>query len=423
MGFAAMQDPGTTERHHMPRTSIFGVLVICAFAGLATAEGRSPQAGHYMFAWAGDVDQQGNDFLAVIDADPASASYGHLVTTVMTDQQTGQVHHTEYTMPKSGMLFANDHVAARSFIFDLRDPLHPKVATSFTDMAGYSHPHSFVRLPDGHVLSSFQHTHEFDVGTLPAGAGATGGLVELDDTGRMLRSASTADPTYPQEMLMPYSLLPLPEIDRLVVTNSSMHDNDPHGHTYQIWKLSSLKLLTTEYLDTGGDQEGDINPEEPRRGPDGSVFVQTLNCGIERITDIATDHPKSQLVYMLPGSRCGVPTIVGHFLIQSVPIINGVVVLDLTHPAKPTEASRLTLGEGLIPHWTSWDPKAERLVVTGIGDLHRLFVVKLDQKTGAATLDTAFRDVDGKPGFNFDNRQWPHGWKGSANPHGVVFSR
>lgn len=407
----------------MSRPTLYRALLFCAIGGLALAQGRAPAPGHYMFAWAGDIDQQGNDFLAVIDADPHSASYGHLLTTVVTDQQTGQVHHTEYTMPKSGLLFANDHVAARSFIFDLRRPLQPTVATSFTDMAGYSHPHSFVRLPNGHVLASFQHTHQFDVGTQAAGTGDSGGLVEIDDSGHMVRAASTADPAYPQEMLMPYSLLPLPDIDRLVVTNSSMHDNDPHGHTYQIWKLSSLKLLTTEYLDTGGEQEGDINPEEPRRGPDGTVFVQTLNCGIERITDVATTHPKSQLVYMLPGSRCGVPTIVGHFLIQSVPIINGVVVLDLTNPAKPTEVSRLQLGEGLIPHWTGWDAKSERLVVTGIGDLHRLFILKLDQKTGVVTLDTAFHDADGKPGFNFDNRQWPHGWKGSANPHGVVFSR
>ena len=61
--------------------------------------------------------------------------------------------------------------------------------------------------------------------------------------------------------------------------------------------------------------------------------------------------------------------------------------------------------------------------MTGIGALHRLFLLKLDERTGQATLDTAFRDTDGKPGFNFDDRQWPHGWKGSANPHGVVFSR
>jgi hypothetical protein len=34
--------------------------------------------------------------------------------------------------PVSGMLFANDHDADRTFIFDVRDPLHPKTVTSFT---------------------------------------------------------------------------------------------------------------------------------------------------------------------------------------------------------------------------------------------------------------------------------------------------
>jgi hypothetical protein len=79
------------------------------------------------------------------------------VTTLATDQQTMRVHHTEYAMPASGMLFANDHDAGRTFIFDLRDPLHPKIVTSFTEMAGYMHPHSYLRLPNGHVLATFQH--------------------------------------------------------------------------------------------------------------------------------------------------------------------------------------------------------------------------------------------------------------------------
>ena len=122
----------------MSRPSIHWALILCAI-GLP-ALGQPPESGHYLFAWAGDVAQQGNDFLAVIDADPRSASYGHLLTTAVTDQRTGQVHHTEYTMPAGGLLFANDHVAGRTFIFDVRDPLHPKIAASFTDLGGYSHP-------------------------------------------------------------------------------------------------------------------------------------------------------------------------------------------------------------------------------------------------------------------------------------------
>jgi len=43
----------------------------------AAAHSQSPQeAGHYLFVWAGDQANKGNDFLAVIDADPASPSSG-----------------------------------------------------------------------------------------------------------------------------------------------------------------------------------------------------------------------------------------------------------------------------------------------------------------------------------------------------------
>lgn len=47
---------------------------------------------HYFYVWAGDKGGQGDDFLAVLDADPASASCEHLVTTLATDQKTVRVH-------------------------------------------------------------------------------------------------------------------------------------------------------------------------------------------------------------------------------------------------------------------------------------------------------------------------------------------
>lgn len=55
--------------------------------------------------------------------------------------------------------------------------------------------------------------------------------------------------------------------------------------------------------------------------------------------------------------------------------------------------------------------------------MERLYLMKLDPATGALTLDDTFRDTDGKIGFSFVNRDWPHGWSGSGLPHGVVFSR
>ena len=404
----------------MRRSPLAVFLVVCAICIRMRAQEQSAnESGHYMFAWTGDFNHKGNDFLAVIDADPASASYGKLITTVVTDQPTMQIHHTEYVMPASGMLFANDHLAGRTFIFDVRNPLAPKIVTSFTDMAGYMHPHSYLRLPNGHVLASFQHSHHDMV---EGQMGGSGGLVEIDDQGNVIRSASSADSAFPGALLTPYSLAVLPEIDRLVSTDSSMRmDNVFSGVKYQVWRLSDLKLLKTANLDIGDNHYGHVSPEEPRVGPDGAVYVQTLGCGIERITNIDKDEPTSKLVYNFPGSMCGVPTIVGHYFIQSVPVTHGLIVVDIANGNKPVEVSRLKLGDTFSPHWTGWDEKTHRVVVTGTEP--RLYLLKLDQATGALTMDEAFHDADGMPGFNFADRDWPHGWKGSGLPHGVVFSR
>ncbi len=395
-------------------------LIFCTINIFTPAEAqKTGVTNDYLFVWAGDAAKQGNDFLAVIDADPASPSYGQLVTTVVTEQQTMRVHHTEYTMPASGMLFANDHDAGRTFIFDVRDPLHPRIVATFTDMAGYMHPHSYLRLPDGNVLATFQHEHHAG---MEGEMGMTGGLVEIDDQGKVVRSASNADPAFAGALLTPYSLVVLPELDRVVSTNSSMQNLGIFsGVTYQVWRLSDLKLLKTAFLDVGENRYSQISPEEARLAPDGSVLMQTLGCGIERITGVETNEPSSKLVYAFPGDWCGVPTIVGHYLVQSVPAIHGFIVVDVTNAAKPVEVSRLALSDDYFSHWTAWGAKTQRLVVTS--GSNRLYLLKLDTATGALSLDDDFRGTDGKTGFTFADREWPHGWRGTAMAHGAVFSR
>lgn len=416
--FERLMDEPQTRR----LLTVLMLALSCGAEGTMTLAQPPASTGHYLLVWAGDRDKKGNDFLAVIDSDASSASYGRLLTTLATDQQTVRVHHTEYTMPASGMLFANDHDAGRTFIFDVRNPLQPKIAASFSDMAGYMHPHSYVRMPNGHVLATFQHQHGGDPA---AGGSKTGGLVEIDDGGKVVRSASNADPAFPSALLMPYGLVVLPAVDRVVSTNSSMHDSDVFsGVTYQVWRLSDLKLLKTADFDVGPDHYAHISPEEPRLGPDGSVFVQTLGCGLERITDIDSANPKSKLVHVFPGNWCGVPTIVGHYLVQSVPAVHGFVVLDISNPAAPVEVSRLKLSDRYFPHWTAWDPQTQRLAVTASATPDdRTYLLKFDQSRGVLAVDDAFRDIDGLPGFSFSERDWPHGWRGVGMPHGAVFSR
>ena len=84
------------------------LIILSVPAGAIAASPNATGSGDYLFVWTGDQAKQGNDFLAVIDADPGSPRYGKLVTTVATDIKSVRIHHTEYEMPASGMLFAND---------------------------------------------------------------------------------------------------------------------------------------------------------------------------------------------------------------------------------------------------------------------------------------------------------------------------
>lgn len=397
-------------------------LLVATLAWSATAvsqPAKSPE--RYLFIWVGDRSKTAYDFMAVVDSDPASPAYGKLVTSVTTDQKSTKAHHTEYEMPASGMLFANDHDANRTMIMDLRNPRQPRQAGAFTTLGGFSMPHSFARLPNGNVLATFQYP---DHGDHMAMGGKTGGLVEIDDSGKMVRSASNADPAFADEGLLPYGLAVLPDIDRVIVTNSPMGDDFLlTSNTYQLFRLSDLKLLGTYRLDPGPRLNGHISPEEPRIGPDGAAYVHTLSCGVQRVTGMDGPSPKAKLVHQYPGSWCGVPTIVGRYMVQSVPGISGFIVLDIADGDRPVEVSRLVMGDDFDPHWTAWDPKSRRLVVTPDKPGQRMYLLKLDEKSGALTIDDAFRGPDGKIGFSFATQSWPHGWTGEGAPHGAVFSR
>ncbi len=399
---------------------------LCLVSGIAASAQEAVAKGHQLFVWAGDRAEADKDFIAVIDADPASPTYGKLLASAATDQTSNNPHHTEYWMPASGKLFANDHNAGRTMVIDLTDPLHPKQVAAFGNLAGYAMPHSFLRLPDGNVLASFQYAAQGEhMGhDVMAMSGTSGGIVEITEAGTAVRAASNADPAFDKEGLLPYSLAVLPEIDRVLVTNSPMGDDYLlTSNTYQIFRLSDLKLLGTHRLDPGPSLNGHVSPEEARVAADGSVYIQTLSCGVQRVTGIDTPRPVAKLVHQFTGSWCGVPSIVGKYFIQSVPAIHGFVVLDISNGEKVREVSRLIIDDKYNSHWTGWDPVTRRLVITSGNEGDRTYLLKLDEATGQLSIDEAFCDADGQVGFSFDARAWPHGFTGSAMAHGAVFTR
>ena len=136
-------------------------------------------------------------------------------------------------MPPGGFLVANAFGSGPSMVFDLRDPLRPTLSSSFGELDGFMHPHTYVRLPNGHVLATFQYRG----GHGPKAQG--GGLVEVTPRGELVRSSSAMDPAAAKELIRPYSLVVIPALDRIVSTNTAMHEEDGNARTVQIWRLSA----------------------------------------------------------------------------------------------------------------------------------------------------------------------------------------
>ena len=71
-----------------------------------------------------------------VDADASSPHYGQVVASVAVPGPSGTPHHTELEMPEGDFLLANAFESGRTMLFDLRDPLHPLLVTSFGDLDG-----------------------------------------------------------------------------------------------------------------------------------------------------------------------------------------------------------------------------------------------------------------------------------------------
>ena len=343
----------------------------------------------------------GKDFIAVFDVAPDAHPFGKLVAMLPVGNAM-MAHHTNYALPPNDILYANDWLGNRTYVFNLRDPLHPRLLRQFGSVGPYGWPHSFVYLSSGNTLATFQYSGGFNH--------APGGLVEFGPQGRVVKTSSAADSQIDPN-IRPYSLAVVEKLNR-VVTGSADMLGAQVSHVAQVWRLSDLKLIKTIVLPKGPDA---ANASEPRVLADGkTVVVPTFRCGLYLVRNLAGDDPTLQHVYDFGYRKCEVPVVVGNFLVETMQSGHAIVSLDMRDPEHPREVSRILLGPNDFPHWLAVEPGGDRIIITGFGamDTRALFAT-IDRQTGKLTLDPQ--------SINF-TRNWPDGWKGSAIPHGAVFS-
>lgn len=406
----------------MPRL-LFGLaLVALAACGSGKSQTVEPSR-QYLYLWTAADGGTQPDFLAVLDVTEGEDRYGRLVTTLPVPGRGNGNHHTEHEMPADGQLFANGFGSGQTFVFDLREPENPRIAARFGDVEGYSHPHTFVRLPNGNVLATFQMRHDHEGGAMRAG-----GLVEMTPAAAAVRSKSAdfegADPS-----MRVYSAAVVPAFDRIVTTTTDMHGDSPASRNIQVWSLGDFALQHTFPLPDGPVGNEGLLTAEPRLLNDGkTVLVSTFRCGLYLLEGLDGDAPAGRLVASFPqkeGAFCAIPVIAGDYYLVTVPAWSAVVSLDISDPAAPREVSRLTLQPDDVPHWIAISPDQRRVVITGYeGMQHQVLIARFDPASGELAMDERFREAGAAgPGFRMDDKNWPHGGDAKGIPHGAVFSR
>jgi methanethiol oxidase len=198
------------------------------------------QSEKVMYLWALPTDPTGQDFLAVIDVNLASPTYGKILKKIEVGSAGNEAHHIGYTDDRA-KLWAASLNSNRFFIFDVAsDPINPKLIRTIDNVAkltGLSGPHTPYAIP-GRMLIS--------MASGPDGTGP-GGLAEFTNDGEFVASHKSPDHIYEPVVK--------PEFNRMItsswvsqktiMTPGDKWDPKDFSNTLQVWDFKERKIIQT----------------------------------------------------------------------------------------------------------------------------------------------------------------------------------
>ena len=196
-----------------------------------------------MYLWALPATPgAGEDFLAVIDVNLASPTYGKVLKKIGVSSVGNEAHHVGYTDDRT-KLWAASLNTDRFFIFDVAsDPMNPKLIKTIDNVAkltGLSGPHTPYAIP-GRMLVS--------MASGPDGNGP-GGLAEFTNDGKYIASHKATN--------HPYETVVKPEFNRMITSawfpqstwmkplNQWNPQEWSNPNTMLVWDLKERKIIQT----------------------------------------------------------------------------------------------------------------------------------------------------------------------------------
>ncbi len=195
----------------------------------------------YLYVFCVDADEKDNDFMIVVDVDPASASYKKIIHTLDLGSKGNETHHWGYTDDRT-KIWAGGLLSSKIWIIDVAtDPAKPRIETTLDNVTaetGLTGPHTYYALP-GRMLLSFLGGKD---GGLPAG------MAEFTNDGKFIRRLDQ-----PKDAPYGYDLAVKPELNRMVTSSFTPMrnykkpfkemDTKDFGDQMVVWDFKARKPL------------------------------------------------------------------------------------------------------------------------------------------------------------------------------------
>lgn len=396
----------------------------------------------FLYVWAGDQARDNPDFLAVINFDEESDSYGKVITTVSLPPPgdiNNEPHHCHLSKDKNilgcGGLLSLLQSQNSIFFFDVSNPIAPKLISS-TKAKLSDITDDFLPLDSGGFL----------ITNMGSGSGFTPGRVVEYDAHRGLVAEwpilKPRDDSSTLDDFNPHGISARPEVNLMVTSDfiepaSTLNDvpgNPVLRSSVRVWDFKKRRITRTiPIVSPASGNEGigtmDIKliPGDPHKRAftagmfDGWVYLIDTENGVatpvfdcETITPHVEVPVRGGMIQLLDVTKTGKPRLLtGAFQAGQV------IMLDVSNPTKPKQSAVVSLGVGAGPHTIVLSDDDKRLVVTdyfleedGFGKIHfegdhKVHVLKVGENS--LELDTR---------FNLDfNTVFP---TGPARPHGVA---
>lgn len=398
---------------------VLGTLIVWSLVLL----GQNATKEKYLFVWAGDQARKSADFLAVVDFDESSSSYGKLITTVPVPNPgntSNEPHHVGLSVDGNvlacGGLLSVLKGQKEIFFFDVSNPRKPKFLSA-ADPPSSAITDEFYPLPEGGFLV-----------TMMGGAQGhhPGRVVEFDKTLNITREHPSSPP---DDGFNPHGISVRPEANLMVTSDFICPSSTLHAvpgdlvlrGSVRVWDFKARKILRSVMLPKAG---GTIDVQLIPR--DAQLRAFTAGMLDDKLYIVDTQQGTAQAVFEFAQiAKGGWPQLMrmtsdGGRLFISMNQGGKVVMLNTSNPLKPKLMKVLDLGNGSGPHYIALTKDEKRLVITDYflnedeagkvhaeGD-HRVHVARV--KENDLVLDSRFT-LDFNSIFA----------TGPARPHGVAF--